>query len=99
MMRAAAMTGLNGLPFEPTVSCSSNCSWPGEFISLGFASECRDVTVEALQGQECVRVEQPILGIHCRMETPGGVFLNSSFAPTEYETALVVNGTDISRTF
>ncbi|KAK4222000.1 hypothetical protein QBC38DRAFT_428130 [Podospora fimiseda] len=48
-MQAAMYSGLYNLDTPPVFSCPSNCSWPDTYVSLGFKSNCTDVTDEVFR--------------------------------------------------
>jgi hypothetical protein len=44
-MIGAIYSGLFGLSSPSTFNCSStNCTWPDEYVSIGFSSSCDNVT-------------------------------------------------------
>ena len=79
-MQAAVLAGLYDIKMAGSYSCTSDCLWPGPIVSLGFASDCHDVTAEMMQSRSCAP-EQPE-GESCKM-----------LAPSKQEVYTVTNGT------
>ncbi|KAH0425195.1 hypothetical protein CcaCcLH18_11129 [Colletotrichum camelliae] len=53
-MQAAILQGLYNISTPATFACPVACKWQGSYVSLGFTTECRDVTQTTLQSQVCL---------------------------------------------
>ncbi|KAK2731300.1 hypothetical protein FQN57_003459 [Myotisia sp. PD_48] len=84
-MQSAVLQGLYNISTPPIFSCPGVCRWTGSYMSLGFKSECKNVTQATLRSEECDG--EPNLSRTCNMTTPGGVNLPTRFVPTDYGTS------------
>ncbi|KAK2751510.1 hypothetical protein CKAH01_17891 [Colletotrichum kahawae] len=88
-MQAAILQGLYNISTPATFACPVSCKWQGSYVSLGFTTECRDVTQTTLQSQVC---EHPTDSIeNCNMTTPGNIGLSSHRQHTEWGTRYQMN--------
>ena len=90
-MQGAVLNGLFGAKPSPVFNCTSSCIWNDPFVSLGFASTCKNVTQETLTTKVC-KNEADHLGDweRCNMTTPTNVTLSTFLVRTESQTTLVV---------
>jgi hypothetical protein len=88
-MQSAIIQGLYGINTTERFNCPGECRWTGPYITLGFKSECRNVTQETLQAATCVGEEDSRR--QCNMTTPGGVNLATRYVYTELATAYYMN--------
>ena len=92
--------GLYNVSAAPVYNCSSKCRWDGQggeegtgasYVSIGFESTCRNVTLDTLRTEECK--DRGGLGNlnerQCNMTTPGGIKLETEMLNAGY-TSLVV---------
>ncbi|KAL7953587.1 hypothetical protein V8C34DRAFT_320767 [Trichoderma compactum] len=75
---SATLRGLYQTSWPAAFSCTSNCTWDGYYLTLGFSSTCADATEETIGTLECDNGE-PLSG-PCRMKTPRGS-VKFNFAP------------------
>jgi hypothetical protein len=90
-MQGALLKGLYGLPVSEPISCPGTCTWTDEYISLGFRSNCRDVTATTTANQICTG--SPGNSNRCSLTTPKGVRLTTAWVITSESTAIAVNAT------
>lgn len=76
-------------------SCPGLCSWDQRSVSLGFKTDCEDVTTETRDSQSCTDVEGEGGGNEnvCEMNTPNGVTLVTREVFTASGTSYVMNAT------
>ncbi|KAJ6186202.1 hypothetical protein N7519_007503 [Penicillium mononematosum] len=93
-MQSAIYQGLYGINTTEPFNCPGTCRWTGPYISLGFNTQCRNVTQETLQTTTCVEAGNGVLE-RCNMTTPGGVVVASLFAFTDLSTAYYMNASSL----
>ncbi|KAK5654017.1 hypothetical protein OQA88_7694 [Cercophora sp. LCS_1] len=96
-MQGAMIAGIFGYQIQSNFNCSSICSWPGPFITLGFHHECRNVTVETLQTKKCEsdgkEVDDTAENSHnCTLTTPSRIELFSRLSFTSLRTGVYLTG-------
>jgi hypothetical protein len=94
-MQAAALQGLFNMTSSNVFSCPGLCSWDQRTVSLGFKTDCIDVTKETRESRSCANDEDEN-GTNtnvCEMETPNGVALVSREVFTSSGTSYVMNST------
>ncbi|KAL2815420.1 hypothetical protein BDW59DRAFT_177668 [Aspergillus cavernicola] len=87
-MQSAIVQGLYGINTPATFSCPGTCRWTGSYISLGFKSECRNVTQETLQSANCDSIGS---SSQCNMTTPAGVGISTRYVATDLATNYYMN--------
>ncbi|OQE26033.1 hypothetical protein PENFLA_c007G08200 [Penicillium flavigenum] len=93
-MQSAVYQGLYGINTTEPFNCPGRCLWTGPYISLGFSTQCRNVTQETLQTATCEEDGNGVLE-RCNMTTPGGVVVASLFAFTDLSTAYYLNASSL----
>ncbi|KAL4880340.1 hypothetical protein BJY04DRAFT_228630 [Aspergillus karnatakaensis] len=88
-MQSAVLQGLYAITSSALFSCPGMCQWTGSYVSLGFRSDCRDVTQDTLASQRCSG-RTPII---CNMTTPGGLDVTTRTVDTDYATSYYMNAT------
>ncbi|KAK4450824.1 hypothetical protein QBC34DRAFT_66264 [Podospora aff. communis PSN243] len=103
-MQGAMIAGLFGYQVTSSFNCSSVCSWPGTFTTLGFHHECRNVTTETLAKKKCVSFWDSTKGVgdddevdseesrSCTMTTPSQIQLFSRHIHTSMWTSVYLTG-------
>ncbi|KAL4861492.1 hypothetical protein BDV12DRAFT_64986 [Aspergillus spectabilis] len=89
-MQSAIYQGLYQVNTTEPFQCSGTCKWGGSYISLGFRSECKNVTETTLQTARC---ESQGSLTSCNMTAPNGVDLHSEWRWTESAMTFVMNAT------
>ncbi|KAM0428470.1 hypothetical protein ACHAPT_006830 [Fusarium lateritium] len=87
-MQSAILQGLYGINTIPSFNCPGACSWNESYITIGFKSECKNVTQETLRTETCSE-----FGRICNMTTPGGLHISTRHADTDMQTNLYMNTT------
>ncbi|KAK0760044.1 hypothetical protein N5P37_007123 [Trichoderma harzianum] len=88
---SAILRGLYQKSWPAAFTCTSNCTWDGPYLTLGFSSTCANATEETIDTLECDNGEYwpgP-----CRMKTPkGGVQFNfgEQYAPMTLNSSEVM---------
>ncbi|KAJ5470729.1 hypothetical protein N7530_008086 [Penicillium desertorum] len=93
-MQSAIYQGLYGINTTEPFNCPGICRWAGPYISLGFNTQCRNVTQETLQTATCEEAGNGVLE-RCNMTTSGGVVVASLFAFTDLSTAYYMNASSL----
>jgi hypothetical protein len=93
-MQSAIYQGLYGINTTEPFNCPGICHWAGPYISLGFNTQCRNVTQETLQTATCEEAGNGVLE-RCNMTTSGGVVVASLFAFTDLSTAYYMNASSL----
>ncbi|KAL6700473.1 hypothetical protein J3F84DRAFT_358259 [Trichoderma pleuroticola] len=87
---SAILRGLYQTSWPAAFNCTSNCTWDGHYLTLGFSSTCFNATEETIGTLECDNGEYwpgP-----CRMKTPrGGVQFNFG----EVYAPMVLNSSEV----
>ncbi|KAH9231679.1 hypothetical protein K456DRAFT_1915438 [Colletotrichum gloeosporioides 23] len=89
-MQAAILQGLFNISTPSTFTCPGACRWQGSYVSLGFATDCRNVTQETLQSKICLK-NQAKSTEHCNMTTPGNISLSTQHVFTDSGTSYQMN--------
>ncbi|KAL3428727.1 hypothetical protein BDV09DRAFT_190707 [Aspergillus tetrazonus] len=91
-IQSAIFQGLFGVSTPENFSCPGACSWDGSYISLGFKTECKNVTQETLRTETCKHIlKSPEVYDLCNMTTPGGVGLSTRYTNTDSVTTYAMN--------
>lgn len=85
-MQSAIVTGLCNSSYPEYFTCGGTCQWASSSISLGFKSECTNVTIAALESQACDDYS-------CNMTTPAGILLETRGRDMEGTTTFSMNAT------
>lgn len=88
-MQGAIYRGLFDIDSPAVFNCTSRCYWNSTYISLGFASSCKDVTDATLQTANSSSWDG-IYGKGANLTTPGGVTLDATYSATSYQTVVSV---------
>ncbi|KAL2811801.1 hypothetical protein BJX63DRAFT_269260 [Aspergillus granulosus] len=91
-MQSAIYQGLHGVNATEPFQCSGSCEWSGPYISLGFRSECNNVTEATLQRASCERNGS---NTSCNMTAPNGVPLKTERVWTHSAMNFVMNAVAI----
>ncbi|KAJ5446849.1 hypothetical protein N7445_001670 [Penicillium cf. griseofulvum] len=91
-MQSAIIQGLYGLNVTESFKCPGVCGWPSSYISLGFKTECRNVTQETMQAATCGVISSQEV---CNMTTPGGVDLTTRHVFTDSGTTYNMNTSSV----
>ncbi|KAK4164095.1 hypothetical protein QBC43DRAFT_53988 [Cladorrhinum sp. PSN259] len=90
-MQGAMYRGLYNLDDPAVYNCNSNCTWPGPFFSLGFASTCLDVKEATLKASNVSFYDDSPQGTGGILTTPGNVSLKAVFSSTSWQPVVSVN--------
>jgi len=95
-MQGAIMRGLFSLPDPVAHTCPGSCSWHNrEYVSLGFSSQCQNVTQITTATAQCVKISS---GQNCTFTTPGNIKLQAFIIATDAQTVVhVAAATDLWR--
>jgi hypothetical protein len=91
-MQSAIIQGLYGLNVTESFKCPGLCDWPSSYISLGYKTECRNVTQETMQAATCDKISSLEV---CNMTTPGGVNLTTRHVFTDSGTTYNMNTSSV----
>ncbi|KAL2847777.1 hypothetical protein BJY01DRAFT_234169 [Aspergillus pseudoustus] len=101
-MQSAIYQGLYDLDIAEPFRCSAACQWSESYISLGFKSDCKNVTEATLDTSACAK---PAEKTYCNMTTPMGLDIQTERVDTASATgfylnarSLQINRTGINRT-
>ncbi|KAM5471252.1 hypothetical protein MauCBS54593_003592 [Microsporum audouinii] len=89
-MQAAVIQGLYNINSPDMFNCSGACRWEGQFITLGFKSQCSNVTEATLQSLHCNKTSNGVI-TYCNMTTPGGLGVSTRRVDTDYSTSYWMN--------
>ncbi|KAJ4326309.1 hypothetical protein N0V84_003175 [Fusarium piperis] len=92
-MQAAILQGLYDISTFARFSCTGSCAWNQSVVSLGFKSQCKNVTQVTLDTQRCTGSRES--EFNCSMTTPGGLGVVSHSHNTEYATTFYLNATAV----
>lgn len=92
-MQAAILQGLYDISTFARFSCSGSCAWDQSVVSLGFKSQCKNVTQATLETETCVGSQKS--QFNCSMTTPGGLDIVSHSFHTEYATTFYLNASAV----
>ncbi|KAK4202381.1 hypothetical protein QBC40DRAFT_276655 [Triangularia verruculosa] len=93
-MQGAIYRGLFNLDLPARFNCTANCTWPDPgadkpYVSLGFRSDCANVTDAALRGSGWDdTIEGSARAIN--ITTPGNLTLNTIFVHTAFQPVVIV---------
>ncbi|QKX64367.1 uncharacterized protein TRUGW13939_11541 [Talaromyces rugulosus] len=90
-MQGAIYKALYGLDTRQKVNCAGTCVWDGPYYSLGFSSNCSNVTMQTLESQKCGKDATNTAATLCNMTTPGGVQLSKQDVETDSVTSFQVH--------
>jgi hypothetical protein len=93
-MQSAVLQGLYGNSNPAIFSCPGVCRWTGSYISLGFKSQCKNVTQETLQSATCHKISDGFI-TQCNMTTPGGLGISTLFVDTDLNTNYFMNASSM----
>ncbi|KAF2023946.1 hypothetical protein EK21DRAFT_118279 [Setomelanomma holmii] len=78
-MEGAVFRGIYNISSNPNFHCGSTCIWHDSYISLGLASQCKDVTTETLASNANTTSNQTYnRGIYA-LTTPGNISIGMHF--------------------
>ncbi|KAK9440183.1 hypothetical protein VB005_04804 [Metarhizium brunneum] len=90
-LQVAILRGLYNISSPEVFSCSGDCRWEGRYISLGFKTECTNVTRATLDTSQCAKAyDNPSLTL-CNMTTPSGLGISTRYAETDLTTTYCMN--------
>ncbi|KAK8927132.1 hypothetical protein H634G_01905 [Metarhizium anisopliae BRIP 53293] len=90
-LQVAILRGLYNISSPEVFSCSGECRWEGRYISLGFKTECTNVTRATLDTSQCAKAyDNPSLTL-CNMTTPSGLGISTRYAETDLTTTYFMN--------
>ncbi|KAF5560152.1 hypothetical protein FNAPI_4320 [Fusarium napiforme] len=95
-MQSAILQGLYDISSIPVFKCGGACLWRDSYISLGFKSTCKNVTMSALETKHCIKPEgRPgmVFDRNCNFTTPGNVTLTTQHVLTDSQTTFRINAT------
>ncbi|ORY69038.1 uncharacterized protein BCR38DRAFT_472446 [Pseudomassariella vexata] len=96
IMQGAAFRGIYSQDSTIAFNCSSTCQWNETYVSLGFASQCADVSEVTLAAAKAnatsLEGQHPFLA---NVTTPGGIRMSPAYVPTSWQTMVIVNATGI----
>ncbi|KAH6687280.1 hypothetical protein F5X68DRAFT_239822 [Plectosphaerella plurivora] len=93
-MQAAIVQGLYNLETPAIFSCPGTCSWSKPYTSLGFKTECKNVTESTIKSIACN--DDGVYPIVCNMTTPAGLGLSTQHVPTQSGTNYRMNVSTLS---
>ncbi|KAJ2893956.1 uncharacterized protein MKZ38_008062 [Zalerion maritima] len=91
-LHGAFLKSIYNLSTDPDFKCQSKqCTWPDEYLTLGFTTECANMTKETLATQSCrfPGSAQQDQSVTCNLTTPGGVELWWTQVPTMNRVVVV----------
>ncbi|CZT46868.1 uncharacterized protein RSE6_07372 [Rhynchosporium secalis] len=91
-MQGAVLRGFYQNTRSPLFSCTSNCTWANNYISLGFDSSCSDVTTETLSTKLCSKNGS---NVTCNFKTPGNISLTTQTVLTTWSTIAITNSSSL----
>lgn len=90
-LQVVILRGLYNISSLEVFSCSGECRWEGRYISLGFKTECTNVTYATLDTSQCAKAyDNPSLTL-CNMTTPSGLGISTRYAETDLTTTYCMN--------
>ncbi|RSM14208.1 hypothetical protein CEP52_001449 [Fusarium oligoseptatum] len=92
-MQAAILQGLYDISTFARFNCAGSCAWNQSVVSLGFKSQCQNVTRETLETESCNGSRQS--QFNCSMTTPGGLDITTHNFHTDYATTFYLNATAV----
>lgn len=92
-MQSAVLQGLYNIDTTEPFRCPGACRWTDSYISLGFKTECSNVTETVLQLRNCFDDED---GWEvCNMTTPAGLGLSTRYSATSAVTTFALNASSL----
>ncbi|KAK2694563.1 hypothetical protein QWA68_005785 [Fusarium oxysporum] len=95
-MQSAILKGLYDISSIPVFNCGGACLWRDSYVSLGFKSTCKNVTMSALETKHCIKPEgRPGMRFdrNCNFTTPGNITLTTQHVLTDSQTTFRINAT------
>ncbi|EWZ83205.1 hypothetical protein FOWG_13131 [Fusarium oxysporum f. sp. lycopersici MN25] len=95
-MQSAILQGLYDISSIPVFNCAGACLWRDSYVSLGFKSTCKNVTMSALETKHCIKPEgRPGMRFdrNCNFTTPGNITLTTQHVLTDSQTTFRINAT------
>ncbi|KAH7202871.1 uncharacterized protein BKA55DRAFT_531338 [Fusarium redolens] len=95
-MQSAILQGLYDISSIPVFNCGGACLWRDSYVSLGFKSTCKNVTMSALETKHCIKPEgRPGMRFdrNCNFTTPGNITLTTQHVLTDSQTTFRINAT------
>ncbi|EFZ04468.2 hypothetical protein MAA_01542 [Metarhizium robertsii ARSEF 23] len=90
-LQVAVLRGLYNISSPEVFSCSGECRWEGRYVSLGFKTECTNVTQATLDTSQCAKAyDNPSLTL-CNMTTPSGLGISTRYVETDLTTTYCMN--------
>lgn len=86
-MQGAIYKGIFNINATAVLKCSSTCVWKGSYVTLGFTSNCSDVTSKTA-------IDQTSHGYS--LTTPQGTSLTANYSDTDYQTVINVVAVDLT---
>ncbi|KAK7414440.1 hypothetical protein QQX98_006719 [Neonectria punicea] len=91
MMQSAILQGIYDINIPQIFNCPGACKWDESYVSLGFKSTCKNVTVATLRTEDCPRIGETEYHRGCNMTTPGGIRLSTQHYETDLQTTFRLN--------
>lgn len=92
-MQSAIIQGFFNITTPATFSCPGACSWNGSYVSLGFKSQCKNVTEATLRTETCTNDAENMSERQCNMTTPAGLNIFTRFVESSSSTSYWMNAT------
>jgi hypothetical protein len=96
-MQSAVLQGLYSISTPAVFTCPGVCRWTGSYKSIGFKSQCQNVTEETLQSITC-RNDIDSVRTKCNMTTPSGLGISTQSVETDSSTSYFMNATSMLKT-
>ncbi|KAF7541034.1 hypothetical protein G7054_g953 [Neopestalotiopsis clavispora] len=92
-MQGAIYKALFDVNAQSVFNCTSRCVWKQTYVTLGFATNCTDVTAET---HVTIRMDNNTgMGQWFNMSTPGNITLRAGYSPTSWLTLAQVAAVDL----
>jgi hypothetical protein len=89
-MEGAVLRGVYNITSSPDFKCNSRCVWHDSYVSLGFTSQCKDVTIATLASNANTTSNETYnRGIY-QLKTPGKISIDMHFESL-YRTQIKTN--------
>ncbi|CVL11796.1 hypothetical protein FPRO06_13092 [Fusarium proliferatum] len=95
-MQSAILQGLYDISSIPVFNCGGACLWKDPYVSLGFKSTCKNVTMSTLETKHCIKPEgRPgmVFDRNCNFTTPGNITITTQHVRTDSQTTFRINAT------
>ncbi|CEJ92004.1 hypothetical protein VHEMI07685 [[Torrubiella] hemipterigena] len=92
-MQSAILQGLYNITVPEIFRCTGSCRWKGSYVSLGFKTDCNNVTQATLNTASCGSEPNLPSSNNCNMTTPGGIDIATRFIFTQSATTYYMNTT------